>query len=474
MAKQTLEEYGTWNALQDGKTVLSNIFGKLIWNEVEGARLELYALSSEQTTTLSMGRRNGFLIQGQLNSLPHVTLVRALCTTVQPSFASQGHAVFEANEMIKGRVLINELDDLPLSWVGCDLDCLKDLVGGSLIEFDLNPESCEFDIKLKKFISLHFAKIDDLEIRIGQWCQHSRGIDGISAKDRYRVEIKPPASITYRSAISILHTFRDFCSLALDRPVILGLITGNLDFAELEDHEKSLEFHRSKSKSDIATASRRHAPSIPFSLSPFSVSSEAFQKFYAVKCSIRMAIDFFFSGYYGDGGFINQKFADIVHGLEGLHRGLRGGNFVDQSIYDTTILPAIVSAIPVGIDSQLRTALKKRLEFGNDFSLRRRLKDMVRFHSAYAEGIFGKPSDFADSIADLRNELAHAIGNQEPNEAMVIKYLHQYHRCRTLFQLELFHQLGFGDEFLKGCLSRLSSARFILERATAAPVNQGD
>jgi ApeA N-terminal domain 1 len=195
---------------------------------------------------------------------------------------------------------------------------------------------------------------------------------------------------------------------------------------------------------------------------------EVFAKFRKIYHAHRMALDLFLSQCYGTKSFVNQQFADMVHGLEGLHRGLRGGVFVDQEHYDAEILPAIVAAIPIEIDCGLKTALKKRLEFGNELSLRRRLKDLARFHDSYARPILGKPSDFADAVADLRNELAHAIATDEPDSQRMVLYFVRLHQTKLLFQLELFHQLGLGTEFLKACVPRLASARHVILNVSKA------
>jgi len=107
-------------------------------------------------------------------------------------------------------------------------------------------------------------------------------------------------------------------------------------------------------------------------------------------------------------------------------------------------------------------ALKTRLKYGNEFSLRRRLKDLAKFHDVYARSVLGKPGEFADSIANLRNELAHALGAKKPESELVREYFVQLHRTRLLFQLELLYHLGFDSDFLKGCISRLESAGHVL------------
>ena len=262
-----------------------------------------------------------------------------------------------------------------------------------------------------------------------------------------------------------MDNFKAFLTFALDCPVFYTAIRGSITNTErrLPDgnpRTDSIEFYE---RTDLLASRRKDDFRPEWVLLPFvpeEKSAKAFSTFCEIYSSHRMAIDFFLSETYGSKSFINQTFADMVHGLEGLHRGLRGGNFTDQEHYNQEILPLLITAIPSGIDKDLRVALKKRLEFGNEFSLRRRLKDIARFHKDYAEPLIGKPSDFADAVAEIRNSLAHATGKKTPDRTTATKYFLMLHRVRVLFQLELLHHLGMDSLYLKECIRRLKSAEF--------------
>lgn len=106
----------------------------------------------------------------------------------------------------------------------------------------------------------------------------------------------------------------------------------------------------------------------------------------------------------------------------------------------------------------------KRLEFGNEYSLRRRLKELARFHQEYARRYLSEAGEFADTVADMRNRLAHATDSEPRNREAVTRYFVMLHRVRLLFQIEFFHQLGFDTDFLIDCIPRLQSAEFALRQ----------
>lgn len=187
-----------------------------------------------------------------------------------------------------------------------------------------------------------------------------------------------------------------------------------------------------------------------------------------------MTLDLFFSHYFTDGSFITQQFTDMVHALEGLHRGVRGGTFIDSKEYEEKVLPTLIGAIPDEIDSDLKQALKKRLEYGNELSLRRRLKELAKTHEGYTQKIIGKPADFADLIAVLRNKVAHALGSEKTTAKDLLEYFVQLHRVKILFQLEILLQIGFSTDFLKECIRRLESFEIVIRNAKKTTTGESD
>jgi bifunctional DNA-binding transcriptional regulator/antitoxin component of YhaV-PrlF toxin-antitoxin module len=114
--------------------------------------------------------------------------------------------------------------------------------------------------------------------------------------------------------------------------------------------------------------------------------------------------------------------------------------------------------------------LKDRLIFGNGFSLRKRLRQLASRH-AQLKGILGESSHFADDVADMRNMLAHAKGNETPTRSAALRMLVMLHRVKLLFQSELLLQLGFDENFLKSLQNHLVSAE-IGSRKVERPIRQ--
>lgn len=459
------EAYGRWWAPNDGVLSQQPFIGKLTWDPVKGATIELAGLTSEITNALSnrFGRR--LLLQGQLDNLPCVTLDDAMVIGFTPAIFGPGKVKITSNKLTQGDDVLTDTSQTMLLSLSCEMTGLDLWAAGNTFAIS-HPEPARAVIECLPYNEQSFTQVDDIRVSVARWNRSSHGgrtysIEGVNT---FALEARAPFS--YERGRELLHELKAFLTVALDRPVIFKSIRGRLDDS---DHKmpdgrpvsRHMEFFETTDEYVLPASKKdRDDNHIPFLFQPVERAAEAFQRFRDIYRKHRMALDFFLSQSYGTKSYINQQFADMVHGLEGLHRGLRGGRFMDQAVYDNTVLPALINGIPAGIDPELRQALKKRLEFGNEFSLRRRLKELARFHHEYTASFLGKPSDFADSIANMRNDLAHAIGKTAPNRTTVTRYFIMLHRARLLFQLELFHHLGFDRDFLKNCALRLQSAEF--------------
>jgi len=101
------------------------------------------------------------------------------------------------------------------------------------------------------------------------------------------------------------------------------------------------------------------------------------------------------------------QFLALVQGLESYHRGQGGGVYLSESEYEY-IRTALVSAIPADVEQSHRDALKKRIQYGYQHSLRRRLNDLLnkvpdklKSRITYGDG------KFVERVINTRNFLTH-------------------------------------------------------------------
>jgi len=429
---EPFEGYGRWWLPNYPELSGIQFFGKVSWNPYSGAILEAPGLDSKVFDHLSsLFGHGGILIHGQLDSLPFITLENATLT----STTNDHRVTFAAHKIARGVAVLKCFDDTQLNSLSCEITGLARWMGGTSIKVE--NKNKETHVICSGYRDEKFTEISGFKINLARWNRSSYGADSFSANGAFSVELESEVPFPFVKAMDLMNIFRDFISLALDRPVVFTAISGALTGGDhkMPDGKSvpgTIDFLTCGNES-IAIKAKAEGKSfrIPFILNQGIESAKAFKKFHEIRDTNRMALDFFFSHYYTDGSFITQQFSDMVHALEGLHRGTRGGTFIDSEKYNKNVLPKLLSAIPDGADSNLKQALKKRLEYGNELSLRRRLKELARTHDEYTRQIIGKPTDFADLLADSRNNLAHALGAKKTTTEDFLKYFVHWVTVKT-------------------------------------------
>ncbi len=123
--------------------------------------------------------------------------------------------------------------------------------------------------------------------------------------------------------------------------------------------------------------------------------------------TIRHAVNLFFSSLREPGAFLESRFLPMVQVLEVYTRGDEQQTYIDPKDYAET-RPRIESAIPTDIDKTLRSAIIRRIEYANEYSLRTRLRRLVETLQPETIKLFCKdPGTFVGSVVDTRNYLTH-------------------------------------------------------------------
>ena len=75
--------------------------------------------------------------------------------------------------------------------------------------------------------------------------------------------------------------------------------------------------------------------------------------------------------------WLHVEFLSLMHALEGLHRALFAGTYMDDNDYES-VKKTLGDAIPAGLSPDHKDALRSRIRYGNQISLRKRLDELVK------------------------------------------------------------------------------------------------
>lgn len=108
-----------------------------------------------------------------------------------------------------------------------------------------------------------------------------------------------------------------------------------------------------------------------------------------------------------EGLWLHVEFLSLVQALEGIHRALLPGTYTSAERYEE-IRKALSTAIPKDVATDHRDALKSRIKYGNELSLRKRLDALVqRLSISLRHTILGPDGCIPPNWVETRNYYTH-------------------------------------------------------------------
>jgi len=149
------------------------------------------------------------------------------------------------------------------------------------------------------------------------------------------------------------------------------------------------------------------------------------------------------TNYYNPSMYLHIRFQTWLQGIEAFHRRACYGKYISDDNYKP-ICKQLEAAIPTTIESGFRESLKSRIKYGNEFSLRTRLRLIWdREPLSWFKLIMGKPNKkIINRIVENRNYLTH-YDESNKKEIFTENELHNINRkLEALITIMLLEELG--------------------------------
>jgi hypothetical protein len=156
----------------------------------------------------------------------------------------------------------------------------------------------------------------------------------------------------------------------------------------------------------------------------------------------------FFETLYYKGLNLENHFLNLTQALESYHRNKYGGGYMDKEEYRNTVYKKLKDSIPSGLEDDFREALKARIKFGYEYSLRRRLTELFRYNNKFLENFIPEYAVLKNEIVDTRNYYTH----YDEKGQYVKQYSELFNLCekiKVIFTSFLLFDLGFSYEEVK-------------------------
>ncbi len=116
--------------------------------------------------------------------------------------------------------------------------------------------------------------------------------------------------------------------------------------------------------------------------------------------------DLYFATLHNPHMYIGNKFLNLVQAIETFHRYRYGGKYLSDEEYKL-IYNTLINAIPKGAQKELKERLEEYISYGNEFSLRKRMKKIIDIYQDLLNFFIEDRKSFIEKVVNTRNYLTH-------------------------------------------------------------------
>lgn len=448
------DESGYWWLPQDP---LRRYHGRLSFDKKDGARLELSIPIQENAPFFTKANEEYSLIHGVTSQNREVSLVNCYATRdhwptaeifTQSIF---GHLVFDGFHL-------PSVETANIKSISATVPFLSSWLGSTGIDVKHSNDFKDFDISYRQ-PSPFTAKISS-SIQIKIFVRPAgipiSGLPGAEVKIReeLRLVLEPAAAQTYLQlldSIQVVFDFFTFVCLDLCSPEDIQF-EGDFNPRTLTNGE-TLYPHASLKYMPVYDPKRKRSPhpmDLLFKSSDLSehiepVLSSWLEHSHDLK-SVRVL---YLSALYGEHPYIENKFLSICQAAEVFHRRFRQGEYMDSARYENEVLPRLISQIPSDLSPDLIEVMQQRFEYLNEFSLGKRLKELVSENKDILLELVPDIKSVLRAIVEARNQFTHFSGKRGRNAISGEEILYYIYVLRVIVDLAVLRQVGVPYEALR-------------------------
>lgn len=407
---QEFEYNGLWWLPENPDNKIS---GVLKFHPVKGVNLELIGSFREFITFNRV--LNPDIILGITSNGKLVTLYKCLESRSLESIPGFTTSSFIASMVFLGHHFENgeniQFDSLSLSyshleeWIGItgfQSDIETDLEN-RFTRYRVNysfPEKVE--VKINNF-NISF----DFKFNIG-----GDRIKEINLEQKTFIKIELHEKIHFNDLQrNICYHIQNFLSLAMGRAVRPLIIIGKIKVRKTDLPDGDAVY-----KDTSIFYSIKNFPNLSETLNPFNILftfrdiADDFEKYlrnwFAKTEILQPAHDLYFGTLYSSSMYLSHKFLSLIHAVESYHRRIYNGKYLSDDDY-AQIYKTLTSAIPSEIYSGFRKSLKQKLKYHNEFSLRKRMKEILEKCGDLLGLLIQDTKGFIEDVVNTRNFLIH-------------------------------------------------------------------
>lgn len=182
-----------------------------------------------------------------------------------------------------------------------------------------------------------------------------------------------------------------------------------------------------------------------------SRANQLFERWFSSDDLLRPVCDLLLSTVYNPSLYVQSTFLTLTQAIESFHRRVHGGVYVSKEEYDL-LKRSLADAIPIDTDDDLKAKLTVTLEYANEFSLPKRLKNLfATIDHEHLIGILGSEDvkEFIRLIVDVRNYLTHYDESKRRSVLSSLPAMYNLNqRLKTILVLLVLKHVGVEENYV--------------------------
>jgi hypothetical protein len=249
---------------------------------------------------------------------------------------------------------------------------------------------------------------------------------------------------------------RNLLSVLIGAPVYLKGVNYSVEDKEAaDDHDKTRIIYLYYRQANQAQKKRISYNDILVHLTKIEDSiADILEAWFSKQARLGQVYELFLGAEYNPSLYPHLHFLSLMQALETYHRHVHIGKYLPDNEYDA-IRNSLMSAIPSGTPTPLKDALKQRLKYGNEHSLRKRLNEIFDgLSDSHKDLVATNLASFISSVVDTRNYLTHYTTELEAKALQGADLLNANLRLKILLSVLLLKELGIAEGLITELISK--------------------
>jgi len=170
---------------------------------------------------------------------------------------------------------------------------------------------------------------------------------------------------------------------------------------------------------------------------------------------LRDVYNLFFGAVHAEGMYVESHYLSLIQAVEAFSRATTASAYVSAQQYEA-IRAALAQAIPTDTPTDLRTSLQNRIKYGNEYSLRKRLNDLLKSLEPGTLGLICQDRQrYVEKVVATRNYLTHYTSELRDQAWHEDKLFHACQCLTVLLTIFLYKEVGFGEQRIRDLMNEI-------------------